>query len=101
MPRSNSQRIAAHLHLTKFIEGLQSVPLTDPYSLTIAVHPYETFSQLHKLPTLPPYDEILQTTNDALRFIKSNTKTATCLPKTERIIWDDDCKLPLDNHIRH
>ncbi|KIM38185.1 hypothetical protein M413DRAFT_12911 [Hebeloma cylindrosporum] len=50
---------------SEFIEDLKPIPLTDPYSLVRPVDPYDAFSQLHGMGSLEPYDEILQTTNDA------------------------------------
>ncbi|KAF8971848.1 hypothetical protein BDZ97DRAFT_1913740 [Flammula alnicola] len=75
--------------VSEFIEDLKPIPLTDPYSLLIAVDPYQAFSQIHSLPSLAPYDEIPQTTNDARLYLKKVMGSALGIPKTKTIAWND------------
>ncbi|KAF8167181.1 hypothetical protein B0H34DRAFT_3858 [Crassisporium funariophilum] len=76
--------------VTEFIEGLMLVPLTDPHSLVIPADPFITFSKMHGLASLPPYDEIPQTTNEARLYLKKNMGAIVGPPKTDRVVQSDD-----------
>ncbi|KAF8174930.1 hypothetical protein BJ912DRAFT_858120 [Pholiota molesta] len=75
--------------VSEFIEYLQPVPLTDPYSLVLSVDPFQSFSQLHTLSSLEPYDEAPQTTNEARSYLKVVMRATVGKPITERIAWND------------
>lgn len=79
----------------KFVEGLRPVPLTDPYSLVIPPDPYDVFSQMHGLSSLAPYDETFKSTNEAHLYLKQAVISPFVIPKSEQVVWDDDCKLYL------
>ncbi|KAF9478879.1 hypothetical protein BDN70DRAFT_807870 [Pholiota conissans] len=76
--------------VSEFIEYLQPIPLTDPYSLVLSVDPFQIFSQLHSLSSLKPYDEIPQTTKEALAYLKIVMKAPSGNPLTDRIVLKDD-----------
>ncbi|KAJ3514549.1 hypothetical protein NLJ89_g2311 [Agrocybe chaxingu] len=76
--------------VAEFIENLRPVPLTDPYSLTLAVDPFDTFAQKNSIHSLPPYDENPQTSADAVAYLKRVMNTKRGRPKTERIVFDDN-----------
>ncbi|CAA7265011.1 unnamed protein product [Cyclocybe aegerita] len=76
--------------VAEFIENLRPVPLTDRYSLTLAVDPFDTFAQKNSIHSLPPYDENPQTSADAVAYLKRIMNTKRGRPKTERIVFDDN-----------
>ncbi|KAH9486089.1 hypothetical protein JR316_0000153 [Psilocybe cubensis] len=75
--------------VSEFLQDLKPVPLTDPYSFIIPVEPFQTFSQTHNLESLPPYDEILQTTHEALLYLKNVMHSTKGVPKTLRLEWSE------------
>ncbi|PPQ89986.1 hypothetical protein CVT25_009626 [Psilocybe cyanescens] len=86
-----------NIHLTstdtkpdfQLLQALKPVPLTDPYSFIIPVDPFQTFSQIHALSSLPPYDEILQTTNEARLYLKDLMHSTRGVAKTSRLEWTE------------
>ena len=74
---------------------MRYVPLTDPYSPVIPPDPYDVFSQMHGLSSLVPYDETFKPTAEALLYLKQVMVLALGIPKSERVVWGDDCKLYL------
>jgi hypothetical protein len=42
---------------------------------------------------LEPYDEIPQTTNDARLYLKKVMGSSRGKPKSETVVWKDDCAL--------
>jgi len=70
---------------------LKPIPLTHPYSLVNLIDPFEAFSQLHGIGSLEPYDEIPETTNDARLYLKNVMGSFRGKPKSEKIVWKDDC----------
>ena len=70
---------------------MKPVPLTDPYSLVRPVDPFDAFSQLHGIGLLEPYDEIPQTTHDARLYLKNVMGSTRGKPKSEKVVWNDDC----------
>lgn len=84
-----------HLSVFEFVEGLTPVPLTDPYSLVIPPDPYDVFSRMHGLSSLPPYDETLKPEAEARSYLKQVMISPLGIPKSERVVWDNDCKLYL------
>ncbi|EDR04436.1 uncharacterized protein LACBIDRAFT_330568 [Laccaria bicolor S238N-H82] len=82
--------------VAEFLQQLELVPLTDPASLLIPTDPFATLSQMYQLESIPPYDEIPQTTVEAYEYIKRTLKTRPGKPKSERIVEDDDYSLTFD-----
>ena len=81
--------------VVKFVEWLRLIPLTDPYSPVIPPDPYNVFSQMHGLSSLAPYDETFKPTAEALLYLKHVMVLPLGIPKSERVVWDDDCKFYL------
>ena len=79
----------------KFVEGLNPVPLIDPCSLVIPPDPYDVFSHMHGLSSLAPYDETFKPKAEARLYLKQVMISPLGIPKSERVVWDDDCKLYL------
>ena len=82
------------IFLLEFVKGLKLVPLTDPYSLVIPPDPYDVFSEMHGLSSLPPYDEIFKPT-EVRSYLMQIMVSPLGIPKSERAVWDEDCKLYL------
>jgi hypothetical protein len=80
------------ISLLKFVEGLKPVPLTDPHSLVIPPDPFDVFSHMHGLSSLAPYDETFKPT-EARSYLKQAMVSPLGISKSERVVWDDDCKL--------
>jgi hypothetical protein len=87
--------ISIEFYVFKFVEGLRPVPLTDPYSLAIPPDPYDVFSHMHGLSSLAPYDETFKPTIEAHLYLKQAVISPFMIPKSERVVWDDDCKFYL------
>jgi hypothetical protein len=87
--------ISIDFSVFKFVEGLRPVPLTDPYSPFIPPDPYDVFSRMHGLSSLAPYDETFKPTAEARLYLKQAVIPPLAIPKSERVVWDDDCKLYL------
>ena len=77
--------------VSKFVEGLTPVPLTDPYSPVIPPDPYDVFSRMHGLSSLTPYDETFKPTAEARLYLKQVMVSPLGISKSERVVWDDDC----------
>lgn len=80
------------IFLLKFVEGLKPIPLTDPSSLLIPADPFDVFCQVHGLSSLAPYEETFKHTTEARLYLKQVMVSPLGIPKTEQVVWDDDCK---------
>ena len=55
--------------------------------------PYDVFSRMHGLSSLAPYDETFKPTAEARLYLKQAMISPLRIPKSERVVWDNDCKL--------
>lgn len=71
---------------------MRPVPLTDRYSPVIPPDPYDVFSQMHGLSSLASYDETFKPSAEVYLYLKKAMVSPLGIPKSERIVWGDDCK---------
>lgn len=69
------------------------MPLTDPYSLTLPVDPFDTLQKIYsEIPSYSPEDhDVMRTSQETVASLKEVFKTRAGKCKTDRVVLSDSC----------